>query len=305
MALMQDGETFAEATMVIALGITMAGKQCLLGFVETDTENEKVLTPFLRSLVERGLDVSLGLPVVVDGGKGLRAAVRKAFRHRALVQRCQWHKHEHVVSCLVADDEPRLVTLIELATASGRCGYRRGTALLGKEGWAVNHKRVERLWRREGLKAPQTQPKRVRRWCADGSCVRRRPTYRHHVCDFVAERTHDGRPVKILAVDEYSRECLALVVARRLRSAGVLEAVAELFMTHGVQAHIRSDSGYVESFNGELRDKLLDREIIYTLTEAKVLIERWRRQYNTVQSRRALGHRPRQKRRCRHRIAGS
>ena len=97
-ALVLDGTTFAESTMVVALGITMTGETRFLGFVETDTENEKVLTPFLRSLVERGLDVSQGLLVIVDGGKGLRAAVRKAFRHRALVQRCQWHKRENVVS---------------------------------------------------------------------------------------------------------------------------------------------------------------------------------------------------------------
>ena len=216
--------------------------------------------------------------------------------------------------------------LIELATAYGRYGYRRVTALLHREGWAVNHKRVERLWRREWLKVPQKQPKRGRLWTTDGSCVRRRPAYRHHVWayDFVAERTHDGRPVKILVVvDEYSRECLALVVARRLRSTDVLETLAELFMTHGVPAHIRSDNGpeftaalvrrwlaalavqtlfiepgspwengYVESFNGKLRDELLDREIFYTLTEAKVLIEQWRRQYNTVRPHSALGYRP-------------
>ena len=97
-ALVLDGKTFAEATMVVALGITMTGDKRFLGFVETDTENEQVLTPFLRSLVERGLDVSQGLLVIVDGSKGLRAAVRKAFRHRALVQRCQWHTRENVVS---------------------------------------------------------------------------------------------------------------------------------------------------------------------------------------------------------------
>ncbi|MDP7453886.1 MAG: IS3 family transposase, partial [Arenicellales bacterium] len=91
------------------------------------------------------------------------------------------------------------------------------------------HKRVERLWRREGLKVPQRQSKRGRLWLTDGSCVRRRPTYRHHVWayDCVAERTYEGRPLKILAVvDEYSRECLALVVARRLRATDVLETLA-------------------------------------------------------------------------------
>ena len=104
-AVVLDGKTFAAATMVIALGITLAGEKRFLGFVETDTENERVLTLFLRSLVERGLDLSQGMLVILDGGKGLRAAVRKAFRHRALVQRCQWHKRENVVSHLAKNEQ--------------------------------------------------------------------------------------------------------------------------------------------------------------------------------------------------------
>ncbi|MBU21882.1 MAG: IS3 family transposase [Acidobacteria bacterium] len=228
---------------------------------------------------------------------------------------------------VVLDDEPRLVArMIALATQYGRYGYRRVTGLLQGEGWRVNHKRIARLWRREGLKVPQKQPKRGRLWLTDGSCIRRRPEYRHHVWayDFVAERTHDGRPLKILTVvDEYSRECLAIVVARRLRATDVLETLAELFATHGLPTYIRSDNGpeftaalirlwlealevqtlfiepgspwengYVESFNGKLRDEFLDREIFYTLTEAKVLIERWRWEYNTVRPHSALGYRP-------------
>ena len=104
-AVVLDGKTFADATMVIALGITLSGEKRFLGFVETDTENERVLTPFLRSLVERGLDVSRGVLVILDGGKGLRAAVRKAFGHRALVHRCQWHKRENVVSYLAKREQ--------------------------------------------------------------------------------------------------------------------------------------------------------------------------------------------------------
>ena len=104
-AVVLDGKTFAEATMVIALGITLSGEKRFLGFVETDTENERVLTLFLRSLVERGLDLSQGVLVILDGGKGLRSAVRKAFRHRALVQRCQWHKRENVVSHLAKREQ--------------------------------------------------------------------------------------------------------------------------------------------------------------------------------------------------------
>ena len=225
------------------------------------------------------------------------------------------------------EDEPRLVArIIELATAYGRYGYRRITGLLRWEGWTVNHKRVERVWRREGLKVPQRQPKRGRLWLRDGSCVRCRPAHRHHVWayDFVAARTHDGRPLKILTViEEYSRECLAILVARRLRAADVLETLAGLFLTQGVPVHLRSDNGpeftatlvrgwletlgvqplfiepgspwengYVESFNGKLRDELLDREIFYTLTEAQILIERWRQQYNTVRPHSAMGYRP-------------
>ena len=213
--------------------------------------------------------------------------------------------------------------LIEVAT---QYGYRRITGLLRGEGWTVNHKRLERLWRREGLNVPQKQPKRGRLWLADGSCIRQRPEYQHHVWayDFVADRTHDGRPLKILTiVEEYSRECLAIVVARWLRSIDALETLAELFVTHGVPAHIRSDhgseytaelirlwlvalqvqtlfiepgspweNGYVESFNGKLRDELLGREICYTLTEAQSLIERWRREYKTVRPHSARGYRP-------------
>ena len=104
-AVFLDGKTFADATMVIALGITLAGEKRFLGFVETDTENATVLTPFLRSLIERGLDVSQGVLVILDGGKGLRTAVRKAFRGRALVQRCQWHKRENVVSYLAKGEQ--------------------------------------------------------------------------------------------------------------------------------------------------------------------------------------------------------
>ena len=153
------------------------------------------------------------------------------------------HRHRP----LVPDDEPRLVArIIELATAYGRYGYRRITGLLRWEGWTVNHKRVERLWRREGLNVPQQQPKRGRLWLTEGSCVRCRPTHRHHVWayDFVADRTHVGRPLKILTIiEEYSRECLAILVARRLRAADVLETLARLFVTQGVPVHLRSDNG--------------------------------------------------------------
>ena len=213
-----------------------------------------------------------------------------------------------------------------LATQYGRYGYRRITALLRAQGWTVNVKRIERLWRREGLKVPAKQPKRRRLWLNDGSCVRLRPAYRDHVWayDFVADRTQDGRPIRLLTiVDEYTRECLAITVARRLRADDVLAQLAALMSTRGTPTCLRSDNGaeftatavrewlgrvgvqtlfiepgspwengYVESFNGKLRDELLNGELFYTLQEAQILIERWRRHYNTIRPHRALGYRP-------------
>jgi putative transposase len=179
------------------------------------------------------------------------------------------------------------------------------------------------------LRSPATvlaQPKRGRLWLNDGSCVRLRPCWPGHVWayDFVQDRTHDGRRFRMLAViDEYTRECLAIVVARRLSSDDVLRALTDLFVERGPPGHIRSDNGpefvaksvgswlgrvgvktlfiepgspwengYNESFNGKLRDELLNREIFYSLREADVLIERWRRHYNTVRPHSRLGYRP-------------
>jgi hypothetical protein len=129
-----------------------------------------------------------------------------------------------------------------LASEYGRYGYRRITALLQEEGWRVNHKRVERIWHREGLKVPRKQSKRKRLWLFDGSCVRRRPEYRNHVWayDFVHERTHEGRTLRMLVVvDEYTRECLGIEVARKLNSQDVLRVLAGLFVRHGVPKYIR------------------------------------------------------------------
>ncbi|MEM6504013.1 MAG: IS3 family transposase [Planctomycetota bacterium] len=225
------------------------------------------------------------------------------------------------------DDEASLTKrIIELASIYGRYGYRRITALLRGEGWWVNHKRVERIWRREGLKVPKKQPKRGRLWLNDGSCIRLRPEYKDHVWsyDFVQARTRDGRSFRMLTViDEFTRECLAIDVARRLNHDDVLERLAWLMATRGVPDHLRSDNGseftakavrrwlkrvgvktlyitpgspwengHIESFNGKLADELLAREVFDTLYEARVLIERWRVQYNTVRPHSALGYRP-------------
>jgi putative transposase len=200
------------------------------------------------------------------------------------------------------------------------------TGLLQLEGWRVNHKRVERIWRQEGLKVPKRQPKRRRLWLNDGSCVRLRPQHKDHVWsyDFVAERTADGRAVRLLnIIDEYTRECLSIRVQRHISSDDVLDELSNLFIMRGIAEHIRSDNGseftakavrkwlgdlevktlyiepgspwengYVESFNGKLRNELLDREIFTTLLEAKVLIENWRQQYNQVRPHSSLGYRP-------------
>jgi len=226
-----------------------------------------------------------------------------------------------------ASDEPALAgRMVALAAQYGRYGYRRVAALLRAEGFAVNHKRVERLWRREGLKVPRRQPKRGRLWLNDGSCIRLRPEAKDHVWsyDFVQARARDGRAFRMLnVIDEYTRECLAIDVARKLKADDVLERLSDLFVRRGVPRHIRSDNGpeftakavrgwlgrvgvgtlyiepgspwedgYVESFNGKLSDELLDREVFDTLLEAKVLIERWRQAYNTVRPHSSLGYRP-------------
>ncbi len=211
----------------------------------------------------------------------------------------------------ITDEEERLAArVIALATQYGRYGYRRITALLKEEEWQVNHKKIERIWKREGLKVPQKQPKRRRLWLNDGSCIRLRPEHKDHVWsyDFVMARTSDGRSFRILTIlDEYTRECLAMRVDRHISSQDVIDQLYELFLLRGVPKHIRSDNGpeftakrvrdwlgglgvktlfiepgspwengYIESFNGKLRDELLNREIFTTLTEAKILIEQWR-----------------------------
>jgi putative transposase len=246
-----------------------------------------------------------------------RRACRILEQPRSTQRRCR-----HVPS-----DEPRLTRrIVELATEYGRYGYRRVTALLHREGWQVNHKRVERIWRQEGLKVPQQQPKRRRLWLNDGSCMRLRPSHRNQVWsyDFVADRTTDGRAFRMLViVDEHTRECLAIDVARKLTSEDLLERLSDLFICRGVPDYVRSDNGpeftahrvrdwletvevktlfiepgspwengYVESFNGKLRDELLNREVFDTLLEAKVLIERWRRTYNTVRPHSSLRYQP-------------
>ena len=198
--------------------------------------------------------------------------------------------------------------------------------MLKNDDWQVNHKRVERIWRKEGLKIPQRQPKRGRLWLNGGSCIRLRPEHKDHVWsyDFMADRTAEGKAFRILGIiDEYTRECLALLVKRHITSQDVIEQLFNLFIFKGIPEHIRSDNGpeftakatrrwlnrlgvktlfiepgspwengYVESFNGKLRDELLNREVFYNLAEARVVIEQWRKEYNQIRPHSSLGYQP-------------
>jgi len=162
---------------------------------------------------------------------------------QVLEQQRSTQRQERVIK---TDEEPLKERIEALACEYGRYGYRRVTIMLKEEGWRVNHKRVERLWRQEGLKAPQRQPKRRRLWLNDGSCIRLGPLYPNHVwsCDFVAERTTDDRPIRIPNImDEYTWECLATYVARQIKAADVLYILSALFVLRGVPDFIRSDNG--------------------------------------------------------------
>lgn len=225
-----------------------------------------------------------------------------------------------------SDETPLRQAIIGLAAQYGRYGYRMITGLLRQQGWSVSHSRVERIWKQEGLKVPQKQPKRGRLWLSDGSCIRLRPMHRNHVWswDFVMDRTDEGRPIKILTlIDEFTREALAIYPARRIRAHDVIDIFADVMIERGVPDYIRSDNGpemiaknlrhwlsrvgaktlyihpgspwengYCESFNGKLRNELLNGEIFYTLREAHVLIEQWRHHYNCIRPHSALGYRP-------------
>jgi putative transposase len=233
---------------------------------------------------------------------------------------------QRYVSQLRPDEDELTQTIIALAGNYGRYGYRRITALLQAAGWEVGTDRVQRIWRREGLKVPQKQKPRGRLWLNDGSCIRLRPERRNHVWsyDFVEAQTHDGRKLRLMTlIDEFTRECLAIRVARRINGLGVLETMAKVMMVRGVPEQIRSDNGaemtskvvrewlakvgaqtlyiepgspwengYCESFNSKLRDELLNGEIFYSLREAQILIELWRNHYNTLRPHSALGYRP-------------
>ena len=206
-----------------------------------------------------------------------------------------------------SDEGPLRADVVRLAAQYGRYGYRRVTALLWQEGWKISPSRVERIWKQEGLKVPPKQPKRGRLWLHDGSCVRLRATHKNHVWswDFVMDRTDDGRVIKILTlIDEYTKEALAVYPARRIRANDVIDLFADVMVERGVPEYIRSDNGpemiakvlrnwlarvgtktayimpgspwengYCESFNGKLRNELLDGEIFYTLRQVVPVVK--------------------------------
>ena len=246
-----------------------------------------------------------------------RRACRTLGQHRSTQRK---------VPCGAPDEERLTEDIIELTRAHGRYGYRMITGLLNNAGWHVNHKRVERIWRSKGLKVPQKQAKKGRLWLGDGSCVRLRPERPNHVWsyDFVQDRTHDGRIFRTLnIIDEFTKEALVIRVDRKLNSTDLVDALKDLFILRGAPEFIRSDNGaefiakkvrawigavgaktafiepgspwengYCESFNARFRDELLNAEVFYSLREAQILIERWRRHYNTVRPHSSLRYRP-------------
>jgi putative transposase len=225
-----------------------------------------------------------------------------------------------------ADEDALTHAITALAAQYGRYGYRRITRMVNAAGWRVGTDRVQRIWRRAGLKVPKKHKPGGRLWLNDGSCIRLRPERRNHVWsyDFVEAQTQDGRKLRLLTlIDEFTRECLAIRVARRINSFGVIETMADVMLVRGVPEHIRSDNGpemtakvvrhwlaqvgaktlyiepgspwengYCESFNGKLRDELLNGENFYSLKEAQIVIEQWRKHYNTVRPHSSLGYRP-------------
>ena len=216
--------------------------------------------------------------------------------------------------------------IIYLASHYGRYGYRRITAMLHIQGMQVNHKRVERIWREQGLKVPKKQPKRKRLWLGDGSCVRMRAEYKNHVWsyDFVEDRLSNGRKIRFLnIVDEYDRTLIACVPRRSWKDNSVIDVLHESFIKHGTPDYIRSDNGsefiahkvrdyltsaevgplyiepgspwengYCESFNSKMRDEFLNREIFETWHEVEVLTEKWIQYYNYERPHSSLGYKP-------------
>jgi transposase InsO family protein len=223
------------------------------------------------------------------------------------------------------EEERLLGQMLELVRRHPRYGYRRIWALLRRDGWRVNRKRVYRLWRQQGLKVPRKQRKKRRLGCSANSCVRRPAEHKGHVWawDFLHDRTADGRPLKWLTlVDEYTRECLALEVRRGMTAQASCAVLAGVVQERGAPGHMRSDNGpefiarvirgwmakagletlyiepgapwengYAESFNSKVRDELLNAEEFANELEARVLGRAWKEEYNHIRPHSALGYR--------------
>jgi putative transposase len=223
------------------------------------------------------------------------------------------------------EDEVR-AEIIDTACNYGRVGYRMVTDMMRNNGRLINHKRVERIWREEGLKLPKKQTKKRRLWLNDGSCIRLRPEHKNHVWsyDFVEDKTYNGKKIRILnIIDEFTHECLASIPRRSWRNNDVIEVLSGLMLLRGTPEYLRSDNGseftakkirkwlknagvitayiepgspwengYIESFNARMRDEFLNGELFGNMYEAQVLISRWVRYYNTVRPHSSLGGRP-------------
>jgi transposase InsO family protein len=224
------------------------------------------------------------------------------------------------------DEDDVRAEIIDLACNYGREGYRTITDMMRNKGIHINHKRVERIWREEGLKVPQKQRKKSRLWLNDGSCIRLRPEHKNHVWsyDFVEDKTTNGKKIRFLnIIDEFSRECLASVPRRSWKGNDVIEVLAGLMLLNGTPEYLRSDNGpeftakkirqwlsnigvitafiepgspwengYCESFNARMRDNFLNGEIFGNIYEAEVLTKRWMMYYNTIRPHSSLGGRP-------------
>jgi len=224
------------------------------------------------------------------------------------------------------DDQALRLALIRLAKQYGRYGYRKIAELLRIEGWKVNHKKAERIWREEGLQLPKRHKKRKRLYHKDSSIIRLRPLYPNHIwsIDFVHDKLSNGRPYKMLTVlDEYTRQALCVAVNIKIGSAEVLEALYSLILEHGKPEYIRSDNGpefiaaalqewllkvgispiqihpgspwengYNERFNGTLRKEVLNAEWFTTTKQAQTVINQWLKQYNHIRPHQALNMRP-------------
>ena len=224
------------------------------------------------------------------------------------------------------DEDEARTEIVNLACNYGRAGYRTVTSMMRNKGWNINHKRVERIWREEGLKVPKKQTKRPRLWLTDGSCIRLRPTHKNHVWsyDFMEDKTTNGKKIRFLnVIDEHTRECLASIPRRSWRNNDVIEVLAGLMLLKGTPEYLRSDNGpeftakkvrkwlqnigvittyiepgspwengYIESFNSRMRDEFLNTELFGNMYEAEILTKRWMTYYNKVRPHSSLGGKP-------------